>query len=412
MLLEIKEGENMRTIEDYRDIVGDGVISNIYKKARKLYGKHILEINSTYQGGGVAEMLSSFIHLMNDIGIETDWNILHGTPDFFEITKLFHNALQGKPANLTENKRHIYLQTNEEFYMYTHISHDLVIVHDPQPLPLIKFYKKGQPWVWRCHIDISNPDKNLWEFLKPFILRYDMAILSNEKYKKNDLPVEQKVIYPAIDPLSPKNIYLSDGVIEKTLRKFDVKTDKPLITQISRYDLWKDPEGVLEVFKLVKEKVDCRLILCGSMATDDPEGLKVYERIKRKANRLIRNGDIILLNAENNTLVNSLQRRSAVVVQKSIREGFGLTVSEALWKETPVVASNVGGIPIQIIDGENGFLVDPYDIKDCANKVITLLQNPALAEDMGKKGKEMVRKNFLITRLVQDYLDMLSQMLS
>jgi len=400
----------MRTMEDYRDIVGDGVISDIYRKARKFYGKHILEINSTYSGGGVAEMLSSFIHLMNDIGIETDWGILHGTPDFFEITKLFHNGLQGKPVGLTENKRHVYLQTNEEFYMYTHINHDLVIVHDPQPLPLIKFYKKRQPWVWRCHIDISNPDKGLWEFLKPFILRYDMAILSHEKYKKNDLPVEQKIMYPAIDPLSTKNIDISDEVIDKTLRKYNVKTDKPLITQISRYDPWKDPEGVLEAYKLVKEKVDCRLILCGSMATDDPEGFRIYEKIKRKADRLIKNGDVVLLNTENNTLVNSLQRKSAVIVQKSIREGFGLTISEALWKETPVVASNVGGIPIQIIDGENGFLVDPYDIKDCANKVITLLQSQALAEDMGKKGKEMVRKNFLITRLVQDYLDMLSQM--
>jgi len=401
----------MRTMEDYRDIVGDGVISNIYRKARKFYGKRILEINSTYSGGGVAEMLSSFIHLMNDIGIDTDWGILHGTPDFFEITKLFHNGLQGKPADLTESKRQVYLQTNEEFYMYTHINHDLVIVHDPQPLPLIKFFKKRQPWVWRCHIDISNPDKGLWEFLKPFILRYDMAILSNETYKKNDLPVEQKIMYPAIDPLSTKNIDISDEVIEKTLIKFDVKTDKPLITQISRYDPWKDPEGVLEMFKLVKEKVDCRLILCGSMATDDPEGLRIYENIRMKANKLIRNGDVVLLNTENNTLVNSLQRKSAVVVQKSIREGFGLTISEALWKETPVVASNVGGIPIQIIDGENGFLVDPHDIKDCANKVITLLQNPAEAEDMGKKGKEIVRKNFLITRLVQDYLDMLSQLL-
>jgi trehalose synthase len=401
----------MRTMEDYRDIVGDAVITNIYRKARKFYGKRILEINSTYSGGGVAEMLSSFIHLMNDIGIETDWDILHGSPDFFEITKLFHNALQGKSVDLTMNKRNMYLQTNEEFYMYTHINHDLVIVHDPQPLPLIKFYKKRQPWVWRCHIDISNPDKNLWEFLKPYILRYDMAILSNEKYKKDDLPVDQKIIYPAIDPLSTKNIQISEEVIKKTLRKYDVKTDKPLVTQISRYDPWKDPEGVLEVFKLVKEKVDCRLILCGSMATDDPEGLRIYERIKRKANRLIRSGDVVLLNTENNTLVNSLQRKSAVIVQKSLREGFGLTISEALWKETPVVASNIGGIPIQIINGENGFLVDPYDIKDCANKVITLLQNPDVAKDMGKKGKEMVRKNFLITRLVQDYLDMLSQIL-
>lgn len=401
----------MRTIEDYRNIVGDEVISDIYRKARKFYGKRILEINSTYSGGGVAEMLSSFIHLMNDIGIETDWDILHGTPDFFEITKLFHNALQGKSVDLTENQKDIYLQTNEEFYMYTHINHDLVIVHDPQPLPLIKFYKKRQPWIWRCHIDISNLDKNLWEFLKPFILRYDMAILSNEIYKKNDLHVEQKIMYPAIDPLSTKNIDISDEVIEKTLSKYNIQTDKPLVTQISRYDPWKDPEGVLKVYKLVKEKIDCRLILCGSMAADDPEGLRIYEKIKDIADNLVRNGDVVLLNTENNTLVNSLQRKSTVIVQKSIREGFGLTISEALWKETPVVASNVGGIPIQIIDGENGFLVDPYDIKDCANKVITLLQNKALAKEMGEKGKEVVRKKFLITRLVQDYLNMLSQLL-
>jgi trehalose synthase len=401
----------MRTIEDYRDIVGDAIISNIYRKARKCYGKRILEINSTYSGGGVAEMLSSFIHLMNDIGIETDWDILHGKPDFFEITKLFHNALQGKKIDLNDNKKRMYLQTNEEFYMYTHINHDLVIVHDPQPLPLIKFYKKRQPWIWRCHIDITNPNKGLWEFLKPYILRYDMMILSNETYKKNDLPVEQKIIYPAIDPLSAKNIDLSDEVIEKTLNKFHIKTDKPLVTQVSRYDPWKDPEGVLEAFKLVKEKVDCRLVLCGSMATDDPEGLRIYERIKRKADRSIRRGDVILLNTENNTLVNSLQRKSAVIVQKSIREGFGLTISESLWKETPVVASNVGGIPNQIINGENGFLVDPHDINECANKIITLLQNPTLAQEMGTKGKETVRKNFLITRLIHDYLDMLSQML-
>jgi trehalose synthase len=401
----------MRTIEDYRDIVGDEVISHIYRKARKFYGKHILEINSTYSGGGVAEMLSSFIHLMNDIGIETDWDILHGSPDFFEITKLFHNGLQGKSVDLSENKKQAYLQTNEEFYMYTHINHDLVIVHDPQPLPLIKFYKKRQPWVWRCHIDISNPNKNLWEFLKPFILRYDLAILSNESYKKTDLPVDQRIIYPAIDPLSTKNMDLSNDTIERTLRKYNIKTDKPLVTQISRFDPWKDPEGVLEVFKLVKEKIDCRLVLCGSMATDDPEGLRIYEKIKRKANRLIRNEDIVLLSTENNILVNSLQRKSSVIVQKSLREGFGLTISEALWKETPVVASYVGGIPIQIINGENGYLVDPQDIKDCASKIISLLQNPTEAKNMGKKGKEMVRKNFLITRLVQDYLDMLGQIL-
>ena len=293
--------------------------------------------------------------------------------------------------------------------MYTHINHDLVIVHDSQPLPLIRFYKKRQPWLWRCHTDISNPDKKLWDFLKTFILRYDMTIISNEDYRKSDLPIDQKVMYPAIDPLSTKNKNISKEVIEKTLRKFNVKTDKPLLTQISRFDPWKDPEGVIEVFKLVKEKVDCRLILCGSMATDDPEGFRIYERIHKKADSLIKKGDIVLLTTENNILVNALQRRSAVVIQKSLREGFGLTVSEALWKETPVVASNIGGIPIQIRDGKNGFLVDPHDTKEFASKVTTLLKNPDLAKKIGQKGKETVRKNFLITRLIQNYLEMLQQ---
>ena len=401
----------MKTLEDYREIVGDEVISNIYKEVRKLYGKQILEVNSTYQGGGVAEMLSSFIHLLNDIGIPTDWAILHGAPDFFEVTKQFHNALQGNNINLTENKKNVYLQTNEEFFMYTHIHHDFVIIHDPQPLPIIKFYKKRQPWLWRCHIDLTNPHTETWNFLKQFILRYDAMIVSHEKYKRNDLPVDQKVIYPAIDPLASKNMPISDDLIYKTFRKFDIPTDKPLITQISRFDPWKDPEGVLEVYKLVKEKVDCRLILCGSLAMDDPEGIKIYDRVSKKANSLIKNRDVILIHTENNILVNSLQRKSAVILQKSIREGFGLTVSEALWKERPVIASNVGGIPLQLIDGENGYLVEPHDIKTCAKKVIHLLKDPDLSRKMGKKGKEFVRKNFLITRLLQDYLKLLRELL-
>jgi trehalose synthase len=401
----------MYSLEDYREIVGDEIISTIHRKARRLYGKHILHVNSTYQGGGVAEMLSSIVPLMNDIGIVAGWRILHGTPDFFTITKKFHNALQGEPINFTEMKKRLYIQANEDFSVYTHIDHDCIIIHDPQPLPLIKFYKKRQPWIWRCHIDLSTPNKELWDFLKKFVLRYDIVIISSEKYKREDLPVEQRVIHPAIDPLSPKNIEIPDGVISKYLKKFGIPKDKPLITQISRFDKWKDPEGVIEVFKLVRKEVDCRLVLCGSTAADDPEGWMIYERVKRKARRLIENKDVLLTTSENNIFVNALQRGSAVLIQKSIREGFGLTVTEALWKGKPVVASNTGGIPLQIKDGESGFLVDPYDTKTFAERIIQILQDPDLAEEMGKKGKEMVRKNFLTTRLLSDYLDLLNDVI-
>lgn len=400
-----------RSLEDYRGIVGDEVISLIYRKARRLYGKHILHINSTYQGGGVAEMLVSLVPLMNDIGIDTGWRILHGNPDFFTITKKFYNALQGGQINLSEMKKQLYIQANEDFSTYTHVDHDCVIIHDPQPLPLIKLYKKRQPWIWRCHVDLSNPHKRLWDFFENFILRYDVVIISSEKYRRKDLPVEQRIICPAIDPFSSKNKEIDGEVIAKYLKKFYIPKDKPLIIQISRFDKWKDPVGVIEVFKVVKEKVDCRLVLCGNMAMDDPEGWMIYEKVKRKAKRMIENRDIMLITSENNILVNALQRSSAVIIQKSIREGFGLTVTEALWKGKPVVASNVGGIPLQIKDGENGFLLEPDDTKGFADGIVRILQNPMLSEEMGKKGREVVKKNFLITRLLSDYLDLLNEVM-
>jgi trehalose synthase len=263
--------------------------------------------------------------------------------------------------------------------------------------------------LWRSHIDLSAPNEELWAFLKEFLIRYDAIIISNEKYKKTDLLLRQRVILPAIDPLSPKNMEISQGVISKYLKKFHVPTDKPFITQISRFDKWKDPEGVIEIFRLIKEKVDCRLVLCGSMAMDDPGGSVIYEKVMRKARRLIKNGDVILITHENSILVNALQRSAAVVTQNSFREGFGLTVTEALWKRTPVVASRIGGIPLQITDGENGFLASPCDTQDFADKIIHILQNPDLAEDMGSKGKRIVRENFLITRLLSDYIDLLKE---
>ena len=401
----------MHDIEDYRQIIGDELFFNLFKKAGKFTSKTVLNISSSAQGGGVAEILESLVILMNELGIHAGWRILHGNSDFFTITKKFHNALQGSPINLTKIKKILYLKANQEFSVFTHINHGAVVIHDPQPLPLIKYYKKKQPWIWRCHIDLSNPHPKLWYYLKNFILRYDRIIISSDKYRSEKLPVPQKVISPAINPLSPKNMELLPEDIAKYRKKYKIPDDKPIMTQISRFDYLKDPLGVIKVFKKVRSHIDCRLVLCGSMAIDDPEGIKVYQNIRETAQKMIDKKDIIILNVENDILVNVLQRISNVIIQKSIREGFGLTVSEALWKETPVVASNVGGIPLQITDGKDGYLVDPLDYDGFAEKIIYLLENPSEAERIGKKGKETVKEKFLITRLLADYVDLLKEMI-
>lgn len=401
----------MRTLADYDRIVDDAEIARIYAKASKFYERHVVHFNSTFQGGGVAEILYSLLPLMNDAGLYAEWRTLYGSPDFFMITKKFHNALQGDRINLTEVKKRLYQQASETFSVFNHLNHDCVIVHDPQPLPLVFYYRKKQPWIWRCHIDLSGPNGELWEFLKKFILRYDQVVVSHEKYRQPDLPVPQRVIPPAIDPLTPKNMDLTAEDVQKYLRKYGVPTDKPLVTQISRFDRHKDPEGVLRVFNKVRESVDCRLVLCGSMASDDPEGLKVFEQIERKANRLIDDKKVILITVENTILVNALQRTSSVVVQKSLKEGFGLTVTEALWKAKPVVASNVGGIPLQIEDGVSGFLLDPKDEDGFADRIVRIIQDPDLGRRLGAAGRETVRKKYLITRLLADWLDLLADVM-
>ena len=400
----------MRAIDEYRGIVGDKVISDIVKMAKNLYGLRVLHINSTYYGGGVAEMLYSLIPLLNDVGVSVDWRILRGTPEFFTITKKFHNAIQGDQINLSDIKKTLYIQNNQDFASYCQIDADCVIIHDPQPLPLIRFYKRKQPWIWRCHVDLSRPNPQLWDYLKGFILRYDRVIVSDCRYMKEDLPMDYSVIHPVIDPLSSKNKEISKDLIIRTLKKYAVPTDKPILTQISRFDKWKDPANVIEMFKLVKAKIDCRLVLCGSMAADDPEGIQIYQKILQRANNHVAKRDVILLTVEDNILVNALQRISSVVIQKSIREGFGLTVTEALWKEKPVVASNVGGIPLQMVDGETGYLIDPTDIKTGAARVISILGNPEEAKRLGTNGREMVLKKFLITRHLYDDLKMLNDL--
>lgn len=401
----------MNCLEDYRKIVGDGVMSEITRAARRLYGKRILHINSTYYGGGVAEMLYSLVPLFNDVGIEADWRILRGTPEFFTITKKFHNAIQGGPVNLTEMKKLLYVQNNQDFALYCKIDADCVVIHDPQPLPLIRFYKKRQPWVWRCHVDLTSPNPELWEYLKGFILRYDHVIVSDEGYKKSDLPVDSSVIHPVIDPLSTKNRDIPQSLISQTLRKHGVPTDRPLILQVSRFDKWKDPLGVIEVYKKVKEQFDCRLVLCGSMAADDPEGLIIYQKVQQRANAYLKKGEIVFLTQEDSILVNSLQRMSAVVLQMSTREGFGLSVTEALWKEKPVVATRVGGIPLQIVDGRTGYLIEPQDYDAAAERVVHLLKHPDLARQMGANAKEFVRLNFLVTRLLLDEIRLFNELL-
>lgn len=400
----------MKRLEDYRGIVDDEILADLYHRAARLFDRSVSHVNSSAYGGGVAEILGSLVPLMNDAGVRTEWHVLLGDTDFFNTTKKFHNALQGGQLRLSERKRQLYLDTNESFSQYAHLSDsDVVAIHDPQPLPMIRYYGKRQPWIWRCHIDLSNPNSSLWEYLKGFVIQYDLVILSHEDYQHADLPVPQVVVHPAIDPLTKKNADLSTHECEKILHELKLPLDKPLVTQVSRFDHWKDPVGVVEVFKRVRKNVDCRLVLAGNVAVDDPESGSVFEEAHKAAKRLVDAGEIIFISGADNTRINALQRASAVVLQKSLREGFGLTVAEALWKGTPVVAGAVGGIPLQLVDGEGGYLVDPTDFDAVAEKVVALLSDPDKASEMGAAGRERIRRDFLITRLLGHWLQIVTE---
>jgi trehalose synthase len=397
------------SLNKYQDIVGEEIIDTIYNEASSLSEKTMVHINSTYQGGGVAEILNSLIILMNEVGIKTDWRVLHGDIDFFKITKKFHNGLQGEKINLSSKKKEIYYINNVNNAIFTHINHDFVLVHDPQPLPIITCYKKKQPWIWRCHIDISNPMKELWDYLKTFILEYDAMVVSMEKFKERDIPerdMPQYIIRPSINPLNLKNKRISTSTISRYLSKSGIDQNKPIICQVSRFDKWKDPKGLVKIFKLIKKKTDCQLVLVGSMASDDPEGQEIFEKLEKIVQG---EKDIHLIINASDIVINALQRASSVVIQKSLKEGFGITVSEALWKETPVVASNVGGIPSQVIDGKNGYLLDPLDYEGFAKKITYLLKHPNIVKNMGKYGKNHVKNNFLITRHLLDYIRLMKK---
>ena len=399
----------MALLDQYKSLVGEEKLEEIREKARPLQGRHVVHVNATFYGGGVAELLDNLVVLMNELDIKAGWRLLKGSEHFFEITKNFHNGIQGADIDLSREVKDTYEGMCEHSSKFMHFDGvEAVIAHDPQVLPLIEYYTKEKPWIWRCHVDLTEPDQELWEYLKRFILQYREMIVSDEKYFKDDISVPQRIIMPSINPLNEKNRELKEEEAKKYLEQAGVNLDKPIISQISRYDRWKDPLGVVETFKKVKQEVDCQLVLLGNLATDDPEGEDMYHKIKEKVKGM---EDVtLLLNVDNNDLVvNSLQRMSAVVLQKSLREGFALTVSEALWKGTPVVAGNVGGIPNQIVQGKNGYLVE--DIEECAQRTVELLKDKDKREEMGRYGKEYVRENFLITRHLLDHLELLKRIL-
>jgi len=386
------------SVEDYEPLIGAKAVEHILVKAERLHDLHVLNINSTYYGGGVAEILSSLTLLMNSAGIKTGWRVIQGRPDFFSITKKMHNALHGAEINITDLKTQIYEEVAFENAVRNHIDHDIVIVHDPQPLPLIRHYRKVAPWIWRCHVDLSHPNPELWQYLCPLIQRYDAVVLSLPEYAQK-LTTPQRFIAPAINPFSTTNKELSDAEGSDRLAHYDIPTDLPLVVQVSRFDKWKDPQGVIDAFRIARRQVDCTLVLVGNVATDDPEGQEVFSSLCDCAEDRIR-----ILSVQDSALVNALQRSAAVVLQKSIREGFGLTVAEAMWKGTPVIGGRVGGIKHQIEDGKNGFLVDT--VEQAAERIVQLVKDRALGARLGQAAKETVRHQFLMTRLMEDWLDL------
>jgi trehalose synthase len=390
----------MSLLDSYREVTPKGTIDFLRCLADKARGKRILHVNSTRIGGGVAEILRSLVPLLTDIGVEARWEVITGTEDFFTVTKAFHNALQGTEQDLSPEMLEIYRQINRQNARQMSLEADYVIIHDPQPAALILQKPGAGRWIWRCHIDISHPQRKVWNFLRQFVVQYDGAIFSLPRFAQR-LPIPQFLIYPSIDPLSEKNRDLSPAEQEKTLDRLRIPRDKPILLQVSRFDRFKDPLGVIRAYRLVKKHHDVRLILAGGGATDDPEGEKVLAEVREAAQ-----GDpdilILLLPPDANLEINALQRAATIVLQKSLREGFGLTVAEAMWKGKPVIGGFAGGITVQLVYGVTGFTVNSPE--GAAFRIHYLLDNPDLMAKVGDDGREFVRRNFLITRHLGDYL--------
>jgi trehalose synthase len=373
----------------------------LQKLGEKLNGKTFLHVNSTREGGGVAEILQRMIPLLKYLGIDARWEVIKGDLNFFEITKKIHNALQGKKETITKEMWDYHSEINRKNAEERDLDADAVLIHDPQPAPLIGSKKRGQ-WIWRCHIDISSPVKEVWDRLARYCEKYDASIFSMQRFAQT-MAIDQFIIPPAIDPISEKNRELTGEEIEETLTKFHIPKDRPILLQVSRFDGFKDPLGVIQAYRIVKKYNDCILILAGSPASDDPEGDIVLNEVREAA---AEDPDIyiLLLPPFSDRDINALQRVATIVLQKSLKEGFGLTVSEGMWKGKPVIGGAVGGIPLQIIHGVTGFLV--YSIEGAAFRVRQLLNNPALVSKIGENAKAYVRTNFLITRQTRDYLSL------
>lgn len=402
-----------QSVEVFEPVVGEDVISGLRELAAPLQGVRVLHLNATSYGGGVAEMLRSEVPLLRDLGLEADWKIITGGKDFFSVTKTIHNALQGAPRTLAGHEKEIYLAySTRNARLLEEGEYDLVVIHDPQPLAIPQFHSRsGARWLWRCHIDTSELNPDVWNFLTPYLDDYDAAVFTLRSFVPPDFPVGRvEIIPPGIDPESPKNFELKRETAGRILRWIGVETDWPLVTQVSRFDPWKDQPGVIEAYRLLKEEVPkLQLALVGSMALDDPEGWEVYRQIKGAARQ---DPDIHIftnLTGAGNIEVNAFQRLSDVVIQKSIREGFGLVVSETLWKGTPVVAGEAGGIPLQMQDGRGGYLV--HSVEECAGKVLRLLRHPEEGKALASGGRELVRRRFLITRLLSDELSLYASLL-
>lgn len=403
-----------KSLDDYRTTVGDGLVDEVRTLAGELRGLRLLQLNSTAHGGGVSELLNSLVPLEADCGLDVEWRLLCPDDELFRVTKGFHNALQGQTSHLDEHGKEVYQRWNRHCAdMLVPDEYDVVIVHDPQPAAISHFVGENTTkWVWRCHIDSSQPDRSVWDYLRPYISGYNAAVFTMEAFVPPEFAgPELFYIPPAIDPLSPKNRGLPRYLCREEVAEFGIDLARPLMIQVARFDPWKDPEGVIGAYRLVKgELPQAQLALIGSMADDDPEGWEVYEAIQAEAKD---DRDIHVytnLTGIGAHEVNAFQRVADVVIQKSVREGFGLAVSEAVWKGTPVVGGNTGGIPLQIRDRVGGFLVD--SVEEAANRALFLLTHSEESEEIARRGWERVRDDFLMPRLLRDELKMLHSLVN
>ncbi len=410
MLQTVDVGE--RSVESYRGIAPDIILDGLIRVAEGLRGVRLLHLNATPYGGGVSELLRSVIPLLNDLGLVADWKIIQGEEAFFQVTKAIHNGLQGAAIGLSKEQQATYIASSEQNARMLEEQYDIVIVNDPQPAAILPIHGKGTArWIWRCHIDTSSPNAQVWEFLRPYLKEYDAAVFTMEEFVPPDFPLSRiEIIPPAIDPLSPKNLPLPEEIARQVLDWIGVRLTRPLITQVARFDPWKDPLGVIAAYKLARREVPgLQLALVGSMALDDPEGWEVYRQIEAEAQADSLVHVFTNLTGVGNIEVNAFQQLSSVMVQKSIREGFGLVVSEALWKGTPVVAGQAGGIPLQMADGAGGVLVG--NVEDCAAGIVHLLRHPREARRLAERGRDRVREQFLLPRLLLNELALIANVL-